>query len=314
MTASFDLEEELDNWEKVLLVAQTQRMRRMGVEGAGIMIHKLLKREKSHFGLAGFMLRFCRQRVKRGETVALWEVEILERYFNRIMEQIDLELKEDHYVQPEYYDTRRIYALYLDWIAEMRAAVAPEGSAAPVEAEKKEVQPVGEKPAPAPKPVSAPAPKPAPAPAPKPAPKPVPKPAPAPAPKPAPKPAEKKKEKAEKPVSKPLAFIKGGVAIALLVFLLFSPAAAFLWTEEAMVIVKFVVIVICAILGAIIGGFGGFCSGGVGAAVVMLVLPYFVELDTLIKIVLALVLGGYGLYQLLAALTASKKTEKKPEK
>ena len=50
------------------------------------------------------------------------------------------------------------------------------------------------------------------------------------------------------------------------------------------------------------------------ALVVMLVLPYFVELDTLIKIVLALVLGGYGLYQLLAALTASKKTEKKPEK
>ena len=115
-------------------------------------------------------------------------------------------------------------------------------------------------------------------------------------------------------MSKPLAFIKSAVAIGLLAFLLFSPAAAFLWTEEAMTIVKLVIIVICAILGAIIGGFGGFFSGGVGAAVVMLVLPYFVEPDILFKIVLALVLGGYGLYQLLAALTAPKKTEQKTEK
>ena len=42
----------------------------------------------------------------------------------------------------------------------------------------------------------------------------------------APKPVEKKEEKKpDKPVSRPLAFIKGGVAIALLLFAFFSPAA-----------------------------------------------------------------------------------------
>jgi hypothetical protein len=46
------------------------------------------------------------------------------------------------------------------------------------------------------------------------------------------------RKKPEKPVSRPLAFLKGGVAIALLLFALFAPAAAFLWTEEAMGIVK----------------------------------------------------------------------------
>ena len=73
---------------------------------------------------------------------------------------------------------------------------------------------------------------------------------------------------------------------------------------------KIAVIVICAILGAIIGGFSGFFSGGIGGAVVMWVLPYFIDLDVLVKIVLVLVLGGFGLYQLINALTAEKK--KKP--
>ena len=338
MMASFDWEDELDNWEKVLLVAQTQRMRRMGVEGAGIMIHKLLKQEKSHFGLSGLMLRVTRGMVKRGEWVALWQVESLEEYFTRIVEQIDLELEEDHYAQPEYYDTRKIYALYLDWIAEMRAAVAPEAPAAPEESEQPQKteplsvedaimaelkrregaaqsEPVKSEPVKSEPVKSEPKPAPVPKPTPKPAPKAEPKSVPKAEPQSAPKPAEKKPEKQEekkpeKPVSRPLAFLKGGVAIALLLFALFAPAAAFLWTEEAMGIVKIAVIVICAILGAIIGGFSGFFSGGIGGAVVMWVLPYFVELDVLVKIVLVLVLGGFGLYQLINALTAEKK--KKP--
>ena len=112
------------------------------------------------------------------------------------------------------------------------------------------------------------------------------------------------------PLSRVIHFIVSGVAAALLLFLLFSEKAGFIYLEENAIYSKIVLIVILTAIGTFLSEIRGFFySLGVSVFIVLLI-PYFVDYTIFIKILISLILGITAIYNLYRAFSGRGKKNK----
>ena len=112
------------------------------------------------------------------------------------------------------------------------------------------------------------------------------------------------------PLSRVIHFIVSGVAAALLLFLLFSEKAGFIYLEENAIYSKIVLIVILTAIGTFLSEIRGFFySLGVSVFIVLLI-PYFVDYTIFIKILISLILGITAIYNLYRTFSGREKKNK----